>query len=161
MRLVLEIPETLAFARTSAEGQSIYTTPVLGGEEKRIITNAKPRFAWTSDSREILFANLDYLWKVSVRGGEPERLQYSQDGFQPSIRGNRLVYVKGYSNFNIWKRELKSLISAGPPNKLISSTRLENGPQFSFDGSKIAFQSTRSGAYEVWVCRTTAVGQCS
>src|SRR4029077_15348789 len=83
---------TLAFARASAEGQSICTTPLLGGEEKRIVTNAKPRFAWTSDSREILFADLKTLWKVSVRGGEPERLQFSKDGFQPSISGNRLVY---------------------------------------------------------------------
>jgi len=142
---------TLAFARASAEGQSICTTPLLGGEEKRIVTNAKPRFAWTSDSREIIFADLKHLWKVSVRGGEPERLQFSKDGFQPSISGNRLVYVKAYLNFDIWQRELKSVLSAGFPNKLISSTRLENGPQFSPGGSKIAFESTRSGAYEVWI----------
>ena len=36
--------------------------------------------------------------------------------------------------------------------RLISSTRMESGPQFSPDGREIAFESTRSGAYEVWLC---------
>jgi Tol biopolymer transport system component len=31
---------------------------------------------------------------------------------------------------------------------------MESGPQFSPDGSKVAFESTRSGAYEVWLCRS-------
>ena len=57
-------------------------------------------------------------------------------------------------NQNIWKRHLNSLVSAGSPDKFISSTRMESGPQFSPDGTKIAFESTRSGAYEIWVCRS-------
>ena len=31
---------------------------------------------------------------------------------------------------------------------------MESGPQFSPDGSKIVFESTRSGAYEIWMCRS-------
>jgi Tol biopolymer transport system component len=41
--------------------------------------------------------------------------------------------------------------------RFISSTRVESAPQFS-DGNKIAFESTRSGAYEIWVCRGDGSG---
>ena len=83
-----------------------------------------------------------------------KRLQFGQGGIEPSIRGNRLAYSRQELNLNIWRRKLDSLLSAGPPDRIISSTRMESGPQYSPDGSKIAFESTRSGAYEVWICRS-------
>jgi Tol biopolymer transport system component/DNA-binding winged helix-turn-helix (wHTH) protein len=153
---------TLAFNRGSQGVTSIYTVAVSGGEEQRLISG--PQFgwglAWTPDGRNIIFAkagwlaNAGWLWKMSLRGGEPERLQFGQEGVEPSIRGNRLVYARQVANLNIWRRELNSSHSAGPPDRFISSTRMESGPQFSPDGSKIAFESTRSGAYEVWMCRS-------
>ena len=149
---------TLAFNR----GLSIYTVPVSGGEEQYLSSGAQYGWglAWTPDGRDIVFAqagflaNAGWLWKISARGGEPERLQFGQGGIEPSIRGNRLVYSRQELNLNIWRRKLDSLLSAGPPDRIISSTRMESGPQYSPDGSKIAFESTRSGAYEVWICRS-------
>jgi Tol biopolymer transport system component/DNA-binding winged helix-turn-helix (wHTH) protein len=148
--------QTLAFARDSQGVESIYAIPVSGGEEQRLTSDTKQKWGltWTSDGREIVFSDSSWLWKIPIRAGEPERrLQFGQDGVQPSIRGNRLVYVQSRWNKNIWRRDLNSLVSASPPNKFISSTRGETGPQFSPDGGKIAFESTRSGAYEVWLCR--------
>jgi Tol biopolymer transport system component/DNA-binding winged helix-turn-helix (wHTH) protein len=147
--------QTLAFTRVSQGSQSIYVIPVSGGQERRLTSDNKWKMgiAWTPDSRDLIFANVDGFWKISGSGGEAEQLQFGQDGTQPSIRGNRLVYVKRTVNTNIWRRSLSSLVSAGPPDRVISSTRLESGPQFSPDGSKIAFQSTRSGGFEIWVCQ--------
>jgi len=147
---------TLAFARDTQGVESIYVTPVSGGKEKRLTSDTKQKWGltWTKDGRELVFSDVGWLWKVSLREGAPERLQFGQDGVDPSIGGNRLVYVRHRSNKNIWKRELNSLIPTSAAQRLISSTRMESGPQFSADGSEIAFESTRSGAYEVWLCRS-------
>jgi Tol biopolymer transport system component/DNA-binding winged helix-turn-helix (wHTH) protein len=148
--------QTLAFARDAQGVESIYAILASGGQEQRLTSDTKQKWglAWTPDSREIVFSDVAWLWKISLRGGEPERLQFGQDGVDPSIRGNRLVYVRHRSNKNIWRRDLNSLIPASPTQRFISSTRMESGPQFSPDGSTVAFESTRSGAYEVWLCRS-------
>jgi Tol biopolymer transport system component/DNA-binding winged helix-turn-helix (wHTH) protein len=151
--------QTLAFVRVS-QVSAVYTIPVSGGKEQVLISNnrSKRGLAWTPDGRNLVFANADGLWKISVPGGAPQRLQFGQDGVEPSIRGNRLVYVQRTSNFNVWKRNLKSSVSAESPDKLITSTRMQSGPQFSPDGNKIAFESNRSGDYEVWVCQQDGSG---
>jgi Tol biopolymer transport system component/DNA-binding winged helix-turn-helix (wHTH) protein len=151
---------TLAFARDSQGVESIYAIPVAGGEEQRLTSDTKQKWglAWTPDGREIIFADTSWLWKVSLRGGQPERLQFGQDGVDPSIRGYRLVYLRQRSNKNIWKKTLNSLVPASPPERFISSTKMETGPQFSPDGTRVAFESTRSGAYEVWLCRSDGSG---
>ncbi|MCU1242755.1 MAG: hypothetical protein JWO71_3481 [Candidatus Acidoferrum typicum] len=158
--------QTIAFNRSSQEVQSIYTVPASGGEEQRLFWGVTYNWglAWTPDGRDIVFAkagwvgDAGWLWKISLRGGEPERLQFGQEGVEPSIRGNRLVYVRQTTNLNIWRRKLNSLFSASPPDRFISSTRMDSGPQFSPDGNKIAFESTRSGAYEVWMCQSDGSG---
>jgi Tol biopolymer transport system component/DNA-binding winged helix-turn-helix (wHTH) protein len=158
--------QILAFSKRTRPGGGIYTVPVSGGEEQRVISDDKDHWgvAWTPDGRNIVFADAlwpitnAWLWKIPLRGGEPERLLFGQEGIEPSIQGNRLVYLRQRSNLNIWRRRLDSLLSASPPDKLISSTMMESGPQFSPDGSKIVFESTRSGSYEVWMCRSDGSG---
>ena len=154
--------KTLAFNRGSQGVTSIYTLPVAGGEERRLITGSQFGWglAWTPDGRNIVFgragwlAQSGWLWKISRYGGEPERLQFGQEGTEPSIRGTRLAYARQVTNLNIWKRRLDSLPSLIPAERFLSSTTIESGPQFSPDGSRIIFESTRSGAYEVWECRS-------
>ena len=154
--------EILAFNRGSQSTTSIYTVGVASGDERRLISGVQYGWglAWTADGRDIVFAragwmaDAGWLWKIPRSGGEPERLQFGQEGVEPSIRGNRLVYARQVANINIWRRKLNSSLSPGPADRFISSTRMESGPQFSPDGSKIAFESTRSGTYEIWMCRS-------
>ena len=157
---------TLAFNRGSQGVTSIYTVPVSGGKEQRLVSGVQFGWglAWTPDGRDIVFAKASWLadagwlWKIPRRGGEPERLQFGQEAVEPSIQGNRLAYAHPTANINIWRRRLNSLASAGPSDRFIYSTRMESGPQFSPDGSKIAFESTRSGAYEIWMCQSDGAG---
>ena len=89
---------TLAFNRNL----SIYTVPLSGVEERYLSSGAEYGWglAWTPDGRDIVFAKAGFLadagwlWKISARGGEPERLQFGEGGIEPSIRGNRLVYSR-------------------------------------------------------------------
>lgn len=153
---------TLAFNRGSQGVTSVYTIPVAGGQERRLITGSQFGWglAWTSDGRDIIFgragwlATSGWLWKVSARGGEPQRLQFGQEGTEPFIRGSRLVYARQVSNLNIWRKQLDSKHSSLPADRFLSSTAIESGPQYSPGGSSIAFESTRSGSYEIWMCRS-------
>lgn len=124
--------QMLAFNRGSQGVTSIYTMPVAGGEERRLITGSQFEWglAWTSDGRDIVFgraswlATSGWLWKISARGGEPQRLQFGQEGTEPSIRGSRLVYARQVSNLNIWRKQLDSKHSALPADRFLSSTAI-------------------------------------
>ena len=67
--------------------------------------------------------------------------------------GHRLVYQSGVLDTNIWRipgpNAPKSKVE---PQKLIASTQADGEPQFSPDGKRIAFSSSRSGDEEIWVC---------
>lgn len=157
---------TLAFNRGSQGVTSIYTRPVTGGQERRLISGSQYGWglAWTADSRDIVFGragwlgNSGWLWKISARGGEPKRLQFGQEGSEPSIRGDRLAYARQVTNLNIWKRTLDTSRTFVASRKFLTSTTIESGPQYSPDGSRIVFESTRSGAYEIWMSRSDGTG---
>ena len=148
--------QTLAFVRVS-QGISQSTRFRFPEERNNVLSRIIDR-SWVLRGlltvAKLVFANGYGLWKISLRGGEPERLQFGQDGVRAFNSREPIGLCAAHANLNIWRRRLNSLVSAGPPEKFISSTRMESGPQFSPDGSKIAFESTRSGAYEIWMCRS-------
>jgi len=112
--------------------------------------------AWTADGRSLVYAasrhvGIDtYLWRLPISGAaEPERLELAgSQARHPAIArvGKRLVYTQGGGDADIWKFE-----AGAPAKNFISSTLPENNPQFSPDGQRIAFGSSRSGTYEIWV----------
>jgi len=153
---------SVAFARLrTRESSDIYTVPTAGGEPRRLTFDniTVDGLAWTADGREIIFSSRrsggnSSLWRIPASGGAAERVALSGlNFFFPNIarRGNRLTYVQTVEDSNIYRIDLSDSKVSGTPVKLISSTWVDDLPQFSSDGKRIAFQSERSGRLEIWI----------
>jgi len=137
------------------------------GEPRRLtVEGPKPEnAAWMPDGREILFSTEASagasLWRLGLaRESPPVRLPFvGEDGLMPAVsrpqpgRPSRLVYVRSFTDENIWRVETSApgAPASSPPVVSISSTKADIHPQFSPDGRRVAFTSTRSGAWEIWV----------
>jgi Tol biopolymer transport system component len=154
--------QKLAFIRSGSVADDIYVIPIAGGDERRLTFDKRVirGLAWTPEGREIVFSSQRKgwfnLWRIAVSEGTPELLVGVGEGaFQPSIsRQGHLAYTQLFWNTNLWRMAMPG---AAPgqgklPTKLIYSTRLEQDAQYSPDGKRIAFASSRSGSFEIWVC---------
>jgi Tol biopolymer transport system component/DNA-binding winged helix-turn-helix (wHTH) protein len=110
-----------------------------------------PDISWASD-REIIFSAGDSLFRMPVSGGiAPRRLPWSGAGaVEPAVsrEKHRLVYVRATRNVNLWRRDLRT----GEQRIIVGSSYLQQYPQYSPDGRKIAFNSDRSGTSALWTC---------
>jgi eukaryotic-like serine/threonine-protein kinase len=152
----------LAFVRgASSRDVELYVMPAQGGEPKRLtFDNRSSRsLAWTADSRWIVFSSWFYgglkLFKIPAAGGTPEQLEVGTEFASTlaiSRQGDRLAYSQEFRDTNIWRIDLRGATTKSNHIKLISSTRQDYSPQYSFDSKKIAFTSGRTGSNEIWVC---------
>jgi len=116
--------------------------------------------AWAPDERSIVFAASFMsiygtgmgarLWRVSIDGGAPERIEAAPWGsFGPSVHRarRRLVFGQDHTDIDIFRFE-----KASPSKPVVASSFVDYAPSFSPDGGRIAFESSRSGfAQEIWL----------
>ena len=154
--------QTVAFVRF-LDVRDIFLVRTAGGEPKRLTFDDTFIYGldWTPDGAYIVFLSVRLggtprLWKVLASGGQPEPLSMPPGVVEePSLSrdGRRLAYTQREWNENIWRYELpRTTGQSAPPTKLIASTGMNSDPQYSPDGKRIAFQSSRSGSLEIWVC---------
>jgi Tol biopolymer transport system component/DNA-binding winged helix-turn-helix (wHTH) protein len=134
----------------------IYSVATSGGEPKLIAQffGFPQGIAWTADNKRLIvsrqYENTSEMDEVTVPDGSLRKLPFA-DASLPAIsrKGDKLAYTARTYNINIWRKDLLHPQAAAV--KLISSTRQQTNPQYSPDGSHIAFESTRAGIQEIWI----------
>jgi len=122
--------------------------------------------AWMPDGRQIVFAADDRLWRVALPGGGPVPLTGTGENLAReypamSSKGSLLAYAQGTPvQRDIWRlaNPLAEHTGQGRAERIISSTRGDDNPQFSPDGNRIAFASNRTGYLEIFVCNNDGSG---
>jgi len=157
---------SLAFSREgSARANDLYvlrlSSALTAEGEPRRLTPDNPGIggaAWTADGREIVYSSRGSLWRVAASGGaKPEPLAFAaENALHPVVSGprRRLAYSWGFTDYNVWRLELAGPTQAASRAPLIASSRSDTRPQYSPDGTRIAFQSDRSGSQEIWTCHS-------
>jgi len=114
---------------------------------------------WLEDGKQLLFADAAQIFQWERNKGTVPL--YATDGvlgglsLGPKRRDNtqQLVIASDRTDPDIWVILLNvgGTKATGPPQVLLRSTEGDNHPDFSPDGRHIAFASSRSGTWEIWV----------
>jgi eukaryotic-like serine/threonine-protein kinase len=155
---------SLAFARRVNSGNMDFAVSSPPGTPPRIIASNQQGLdgvAWAPDGRSLIYSggrgNTQGIWRIAATAtpkDEPEQLP-----IPPGVRlciskpgkngASRMAAQTEGRDTNIWRLDL----STGRAAPLISSTMMDYYPQYSADGSRIAFASDRSGATEIWTSK--------
>ncbi len=150
----------LAYQRNTLDLQQVHIVPSAGGParmlDSKFLTDFIDGLAWTADDREIIFGGRE-LRRIPVSGDNPASTVVSfvpGPALFPAVQGRAMAYVQAAMMADIWQLELRDPEHAsGAPMRLISSTRQQAAGAFSPDGSRLAFQSDRTGNWEIWLCK--------
>jgi Tol biopolymer transport system component/DNA-binding winged helix-turn-helix (wHTH) protein len=136
---------------------SIEVQRLIDGKVSQLVhgVNGIGGLAWSGDARRIVFSSGftgGDLWEVSLaRPNRPEKLPFGHDATDVAISpvANRLALKQNHMNTNIWRVDLSD--PQAKAQKIVVSSREQISPNYSPDGTQIAFSSNRSGSFEVWV----------
>ena len=162
---------TLAFVRYLGPGLGdlylLRLDPNLAprGQPERVTSESDfvANLLWTRNGSELLYTagyeGARGVWRVSARTGargtQVPALEHV--GLQVALsRDGELAYARRYRDFDIWSAKLDE--TPPHPKPLIVSTFSDQEPHYTPDGKRIAFQSTRSGAMEIWVSHADGTG---
>jgi Tol biopolymer transport system component/DNA-binding winged helix-turn-helix (wHTH) protein len=170
---------TVAFSQVSPKRgdvgsvqSDVYTVSLMGGEPKRLTFDNTLilGLTWLPDGHEIVFASQHKqpaglvvpfgLWKISASGGEPVPMaippQFGHYPGNPAISrtGSRLICEqRELGDLDIWRAPGPHPAHNGlSPARLIASTWPDSHPQFSPDGTRVAYSGGSSGNLEIRVC---------
>jgi Tol biopolymer transport system component len=113
--------------------------------------------AWSRDGQSVIFSAPDptdpSLFRVNVGGNQPpERIEMAgREASNPATAASRdrLAFTSMAGTFHLYR-----FVPGQAPQPVSASSRREWDPQFSRDGHRIAFMSSRTGSEELWIANT-------
>jgi Tol biopolymer transport system component len=133
------------------------------GEPRRLTPTSAiaTGLTWAPDGQSVIYGRQaeysSYLWRARLDGSPPTRIDLAGDRAQyPSVsmKGGLLAFQASSRNRDIWR-----LTPSGDREIFISSTRYENTPQFSPDGTRVVFESNRLGRLQIWTANADGSNQ--
>jgi Tol biopolymer transport system component len=157
----------IAFIRgINGAAADVFTIPFNGGTPTRITWDNQDLVGvdWSADGRSIIYATDRAggytIWRVSLDGTQPQLLVGGAAKLKhPSVaRGNgRVTYESWSYEINLWETpivdrlDLEADLTPTLRPVIQTSDQWNHSPDFSPDGNRVAFISTRSGGAELWV----------
>ncbi len=145
----------IAFERRQAGRGSLWLMPTGGGEARPLLAdehdNSDP--AWGVDSKSIVFtssrAGPMNIWEIDITSPRPRRLTTSTiDDTFPAVASNgRIVYNQFSHQTDLYVMS----VPAATQRRLTFNTKDNFAADFSPDGRRIAYHSTRTWNFEIWL----------
>jgi Tol biopolymer transport system component len=145
-------------------GGRIYRIPADGGEP--VVINTGPNIdnnndhGISPDGTELVISdqsdedNLSRIHILPITGSDAPRLVVGRSdarsywhGWSPD--GRTLAYVHVSTDNRLYDIHVRD-VAGGPERPLITGEGVDDGPEYSPDGRHIYFNSTRSGAMQIW-----------
>ena len=146
----------IAFVRYAAAGGATLMTMDPGGRElteEYADEKALNAPAWTPDSRSLVFdsdrGGSNDLWVLKLGSESPQPLTSGGGDEEDAAvsRSGNVLYNTTSHQTDLYLRDL----GTGEERRLTSHTQDNFGAQFSPDGKRIAYMSSRTGDGEIWV----------
>ncbi|MCP3860414.1 MAG: hypothetical protein GY704_12250, partial [Phycisphaeraceae bacterium] len=148
---------TIAFARWIEGRGTAWTVPVSGGEATRLPIEMSGDFylSWNPEGTHLAFdaynpgtSGPNALWTIPVAGGGPTRIS-SRAANAPtwSPNGDRIAFVMHGTSLDIYSVTL----DGGNLRRHTYDSSEDFHPDWSPDGTHLAFTSERSGNRDIWI----------
>ncbi len=154
--------QTVAFVRGALKAKFQILLQNLKGGEARLLTADEGQIYdldWVPDGSAIVYARGWWeergLTRVTVKDGHASELTSGSGAVSVSVSGDgkRLAFTQDNGSLlNIWRAAGPASKVRQDPGKLMPSSRSDFFPEYSPDGSQVAFNSLRSGWPSVWLC---------
>ncbi len=154
--------QSVAFIRIGAvagTSDGVYVQEIGSSVSRPVASGSQVRdVAWLANGTSVVFVagrpSEPNLWIVDVGMGSPRRVSMdtSVDTVSTARGSEALVFEQRRTDANVWRRGGPMASRQESPRALTPSTYLDTLPDYSPDGSRIAFTSNRLGCAGVWTC---------